>query len=61
MFNCGVCHKASEPGESATRVVTETRTKVYPKRLNAHSNGNDDPGGVGNETVKEIMVCKRCQ
>jgi hypothetical protein len=59
-FICGVCKIASKPQEKPKRVVTETRKKFYPERLNAYSNGNRDPGGVGIEIVKEILVCVSC-
>lgn len=60
MFNCGMCQRSSAPGESAEHVVLATREKVYPKRLAAHANGNDDPGGRGIEIVKEVLAHKGC-
>jgi hypothetical protein len=60
MFKCSCCYKNSKPGESATKRVVETRIKQYPVRKNAHSNGNDDLGGVGTEIVKEIFLCTEC-
>lgn len=60
MFNCGVCHKPSKPGESVTRIVVETRPAKYPARYAAHRNGQDDPGGTGTEIQREILACPRC-
>lgn len=60
-FICGVCRKHSKAGEKPIRVVIETREKIYPRRENANPNGNTDPGGIGIEIVKEILVCSSCQ
>jgi hypothetical protein len=59
-FKCGICNETSKPREKATRIVTETRSKQYPFREHAHSNGKDDPGGVGTEIVTEVLACEEC-
>lgn len=59
-FQCGLCGKQTQPGEKATRIVTETRKKEYPRRPNANGYGKDDPGGVGTEIVTEVLACKSC-
>ena len=67
-YKCGLCGETSQPHEKATRVITETRVKQYPFREAAHHYRNltggkvikDDPGGVGQEIVKEILICSDC-
>lgn len=67
MFNCGICTKTTLPGEPATRVIWQKRSKVYPKREKIHVKiveGKrefvDDPGGIGFEPAVEILVCRKC-
>jgi hypothetical protein len=67
-----MCSKVSAPGTPSSRVVVESRTKSYPIRSRANrviqldANGKkkvvhiDDPGGVGEQTVREIVVCSDC-
>lgn len=55
MFKCASCETNIGPHVSPTRVVIETRTKLYPPREEAN-----DPGGVGVEVVKEVNVCPTC-
>lgn len=68
-FKCGVCKQTSEPGEPATRIVTETRPRTYPFRAKVfrmidpetkRTYFNDDPGGKGWEIVKEMLTCTPC-
>src|SRR6185295_7945933 len=51
----------------AHRKVVETRRREYPRRPKANQfrkdgrqEYTDDPGGVGTETVREILVCPSC-
>lgn len=68
MFPCGVCGQVTKPGEKATRLTVETRQATYPYREDAHKYMDlegkeiikDDPGGTGNEIVKEVLVCPPC-
>lgn len=69
MFLCGICNKLSTRNEKAVRVVTETRTAVYPFRKDAHKYIQfsdkklvikDDPGGAGQQVVKEVQAHERC-
>ena len=60
------------PGGSAHRAILETRRKEYPFRPEANrvirisENGKpkeylvDDPGGVGEEIVRECLACPTC-
>lgn len=54
MFRCGLCGKVSLPNEAAIMVVVETREKVYPYR------SEEDKGGTGFETVKEVLAHVAC-
>jgi hypothetical protein len=59
-------------GVAAQRLVVQTRTKKYPFRAKANrivqlsDKGKrkviwvDDPGGAGQEIVKELLVCPDC-
>ena len=67
MYTCTLCHKLSQPGEPAAIIVTETRDVTYPAREHAMRKGRGknlrwvaDPGGVGQETVKEEIRHERC-
>ena len=67
MFPCGICHRTTEPGEKAFRVVTKTRPVTYPYIEDAHrfrQDGKkeirDDPGGRGVEIAKEVTACGSC-
>lgn len=67
-FRCGICNEMSKPREKAFRVITETRMKQYPARPKVHiytdrdgaTQVRDDPGGVGQEIVKEVLAHERC-
>lgn len=52
MFKCYAGH-VTRPGEKLHKFVLETRSKVYPPRPYAN-----DPGGLGEETVKEVKLCE---
>ena len=54
MFKCGLCGKDSLPRETATMVVVEKRSKVYPAR------GEEDKGGMGYETAREVLAHAAC-
>lgn len=68
MFTCGICKKVSEPWEKAARVVVETREKIYPSRKGVHyfidrsgvEQTRDDPGGRGQEIVREVLAHEKC-
>ena len=68
MFTCGICKEVSKPREKATRLIVETREKLYPSRKSVNHfvdrNGvaqtRDDPGGIGREIVKEVLAHEKC-
>jgi hypothetical protein len=72
VFRCQLCNKVVPPRTAAQRVVVETRARKYPSRLRANcvirlsEKGKrketfiDDPGGVGREVVRELVVCPAC-
>jgi hypothetical protein len=72
MYVCQICQKTVLPRTPANRIITETRARHYPRRSNANpvsrkrKSGRtndprkDDPGGVGYEIVREIIVCPVC-
>ena len=67
MYRCAKCKKLSKLNEPATRVVVETRTKVYPYREKAVRIGRGkfsrwipDNGGTGVEVVREELQHDRC-
>ncbi len=76
MFICGLCFIYTAPREKATRVVTETREKIYPfrkdanvfmksefedgRRVKGKEEKSNDPGGTGFEIVKEVLACQTC-
>lgn len=64
MFKCGKCGKGSVHGEKPTKVVTETRERVYPEQGYWDPLfGRDvvtDPGGEGWEIVKEVDMHAAC-
>lgn len=51
MYRCSISGKLSLPGESAYKVVTETRIKQY-------KDADDRIFATGSEIVKEILVSK---
>lgn len=67
MFRCGACNQLSAPGETAERVVVETRERKYPVRPQAMRKGRgasarwiQDPGGEGWEVVREELQHSAC-
>lgn len=67
MFRCDVCNTLTAPGTPATRVIVETRPRKYPRRHDAFLRSVsgkmkrfDDPGGSGQEPVKELICCPVC-
>jgi hypothetical protein len=66
-----MCQGVVPPGTPAQRVVVQRRRKVYsfrsranlvirwerPKRKREH---RDDPGGEGQEIVREVLACPSC-
>lgn len=68
MYRCQSCAEVSRPGERQHQVVVLTREKRYPYRPAVHRfrragklEVQDDPGGAGRETVKELKVCAPCK
>lgn len=57
MFNCSMCNKPSQPRTPATRVVVETRSRVYH---NYDREGKLLSTTQGEEIVKEELVCSTC-
>lgn len=53
MYICESCNTQVGPRISANIVIIETREKIYPAR-------QGDPGGSGNEIVKQINICTSC-
>jgi hypothetical protein len=67
MYRCHLCKVCVPPRTPATRIPLELRERHYPPRPDAHQvrrNGKlvavDDPGGVGTEIVREVIVCPSC-
>jgi hypothetical protein len=66
-----MCGSVMPPRTRCHRVVVETRPKIYPRREKVFQvlrwergrwrlKDEDDPGGVGYETVREVIACPRC-
>lgn len=67
VYRCQLCGGVVPPNTPAIRQVAETRQRKYPFRAKANRfrkdgriKESDDPGGVGYETVREIVVCPGC-
>lgn len=62
MFICQTCNKPSKPGEKQHKVTVATRHKKYPMRTYSVRNREPitDPGGEGEEILKEINVDANC-
>lgn len=67
MYRCQVCDGVAPTNTSAIRQVVETRRRKYPFRekvnqflKDGRKKTSDDPGGVGFEIVREILVCPAC-
>jgi hypothetical protein len=72
MFRCQQCDAVVPPHVSAERHVVETRVCRYPARAQANHpkilkggiwkrETRADPGGVGREIAREIVVCPPCK
>lgn len=67
MIKCGICNGQTATEEKVVRVVLETRPATYPYRNKVHRyvkdgkvEWNDDPGGKGQEIVREVLAHKEC-
>jgi hypothetical protein len=67
VYRCQICGEVVPPNTPALRKVVETRRREYPFRPKANQltkdgrkQHTDDPGGVGTEIVREILVCPSC-
>ena len=67
MYRCQICGGVVPAHSPAIRQVVETRRREYPFRSKANPfrkdgkvEKTDDPGGVGREIVREILVCQAC-
>src|SRR5580658_6147739 len=72
MFRCQLCQCVVPPKTPCQHLVLERRSKKYPYRSMANTfvrlndkgkrkeYHTDDPGGEGQEVVKEIVVCPAC-
>lgn len=70
MFKCGNCQRTSQPGDKPVRIVLETRQHRHPPRYRPWDLDADgyprpktkpfDPGGWGEQIVREADFCKPC-
>jgi hypothetical protein len=71
MFRCEICGSTVPAHTRAQRIVLETRPKRYPARPEVFRvvtwiagkrkvTWKDDPGGIGDEIVREVLVCPAC-
>ena len=67
MFVCKNCHTQISSNTPSYLYPIKKRSKTYPKRPSANrflkdgrAKQSDDPGGVGWEIEKEIIVCADC-
>jgi rubredoxin len=67
LFQCQVCGVVVTPNTPAHQKVVETRRREYPFRKEANlfikdsrPKKTDDPGGIGFEIVREVVVCPGC-
>jgi hypothetical protein len=72
MFCCQLCQRVVPPRTPCQRLVLIRRSKKYPYRPSANTlirtneqgkrkeHQTDDPGGQGQEIVKEVIVCPIC-
>jgi hypothetical protein len=71
MYKCQLCHNNSQPRVPAHRITLTTHAVFYParekvnvcrKRAGDHSKfvRTNDPGGIGFECEREILVCPEC-
>ncbi len=67
MYKCQVCQRVVSAGTKAYRIPVEFRFRRYPARSKVNRvvrhhkvEHTDDPGGEGQEIVREITVCPEC-
>ena len=76
MYKCSQCKEIVGPKTKCCKVIVQTRSKEYFFRSKVypgyfHRGGKlvksskwkdrrDDPGGVGQEILKEINLCPKC-
>jgi hypothetical protein len=73
MFRCQFCQCVVPPRTPCHHLVLEWRPRKYPYRLRANvivrkrapdkkpkKEYRDDPGGEGEEIVREVIVCPDC-
>jgi hypothetical protein len=67
MFRCQLCWCAVGPRTAAAHLVVEKRARRYSLRTRANlvvrkhkKHHTDDPGGNGQEIVREVLVCPAC-
>jgi hypothetical protein len=71
MYRCEICSDLSKPNTPAHKLILKTRTTIYPKRPKVFAcwkrvrdgtkfTRTDDPGGVGQQIVREVTVCLQC-
>lgn len=72
MYRCQVCGSVVPPRTPCRRLVVQTRPARYPYRQEVNrvvrvtpdgkvkEKFTDDPGGAGEETVREVTACPRC-
>ena len=67
MYRCHLCQVVVPARVAARRVVLQRRIRQYPVRPKAFrkiKHGKveyvDDPGGIGWEIVREVLVCAAC-
>jgi hypothetical protein len=68
MYKCENCGTLVSARQSSFLFTTIKRRKQYAFRADANiaidksgkKKKTNDPGGTGYETVKEIVVCKKC-
>lgn len=58
-FRCEWCKESQPNGTKPTRLVIETRERIYLPRYD-RSGAKIDNGGKGTEIVKEMNVCSGC-
>jgi hypothetical protein len=72
MYKCQICGNNSQARVPAYKITIEIRPVRYPRREKANAcykrrpDGitkfvrTDDPGGIGSETVREVIACPDC-
>jgi hypothetical protein len=67
VFRCQLCWRAVPANVAAASRVVETRPREYPARPKANrfkregrEKHSDDPGGIGTEIARELMLCPDC-